>query len=94
MAEKHQFLISGTDTGVGKTTVACSLAALFRRRGMRVGVMKPAETWCVLRDGEMTAQDAVALGQAPIDLPAFGTPVSLRTRPASLWPESAPSRFG
>ena len=62
MAAKYQFLITGTDTGVGKTTVACSLAALFRRRGMRVGVMKPAETGCVTRDGEMIALDALASG--------------------------------
>ena len=66
MAAKHQLLISGTDTGVGKTTVACSLAALFRQRGMRVGVMKPAETGCVLRDGEMMALDAVALRAAAV----------------------------
>ena len=64
MAAKHQLLITGTDTGVGKTTVACSLAALYRRRGMRVGVMKPAETGCVLRDNEMVALDAVALRTA------------------------------
>ena len=66
MAAKYQFLITGTDTGVGKTTVACSLAALFRRRGMRVGVMKPAETGCVTRDGEMIALDAVALRTAAV----------------------------
>jgi dethiobiotin synthetase len=66
VAAKHQFLITGTDTGVGKTTVACSLAALFRRRGMRVGVMKPAETGCVARDGEMMALDAIALRAAAV----------------------------
>jgi dethiobiotin synthetase len=66
MAAKHQFLISGTDTGVGKTTVACSLAALYRRRGMRVGVMKPAETGCVTRDGQMMALDAIALRAAAV----------------------------
>src|SRR5688572_9523196 len=38
--------ISGTDTGVGKTTVACALAAALRRRGLRVGVLKPVETGC------------------------------------------------
>jgi dethiobiotin synthetase len=66
MAAKHQLLISGTDTGVGKTTVACGLAAQFRQRGMRVGVMKPAETGCVLRDGEMMALDAIALRAAAV----------------------------
>jgi dethiobiotin synthetase len=64
LAAKHRFLISGTDTGVGKTTVGCGLAAALRMRGMRVGVMKPAETGCVARDGELTALDAVALRAA------------------------------
>jgi dethiobiotin synthetase len=36
--------VSGTDTGVGKTMVACAIAAAFARRRMRVGVMKPCET--------------------------------------------------
>src|SRR5258708_36358473 len=66
MAAKHQLLISGTDTGVGKTTVACSLAALYRRRGMRVGVMKPGETGSVTRDGQMMALDAIALRAAAV----------------------------
>jgi dethiobiotin synthetase len=61
---RHRFLISGTDTGVGKTTVTCSLATGFRRRGLRVGVMKPAETGCVQCDGNLTALDAVALRAA------------------------------
>src|ERR1700722_17282634 len=64
MAAKHQLFISGTDTGVGKTTVACGLAAQFMQRGMRVGVMKPAETGCVTRNGEMIALDAIALRAA------------------------------
>jgi len=54
-------LITGTDTGVGKTFVACGLAALLRDRGYRVGVMKPAETGCLERDGELLPQDAVRL---------------------------------
>jgi dethiobiotin synthetase len=66
MTAKLQLLISGTDTGVGKTTVACSLATQFTQRGMRVGVMKPAETGCALRDGEMIALDAVALRAAAV----------------------------
>jgi len=36
--------ITGTDTGVGKTAVACALAAWCRRRGIDVGVMKPIAT--------------------------------------------------
>ena len=36
--------VSGTDTGVGKTLVACTLARSLREAGVNVGVMKPAET--------------------------------------------------
>jgi dethiobiotin synthetase len=57
-------LITGTDTGVGKTLVACGLAALLRDRGYRVGVMKPAETGCVEQDGKLIPEDAVRLKDA------------------------------
>jgi dethiobiotin synthetase len=56
--------ITGTDTGVGKTFVACSLAAYLRELGYRVGVMKPVETGCVERDGELFPEDAVRLKNA------------------------------
>jgi dethiobiotin synthetase len=36
--------VTGTDTGVGKTTVGCALAAALGARGLRVAVMKPCET--------------------------------------------------
>jgi dethiobiotin synthetase len=36
--------VTGTDTGVGKTLVACALARALRARGVDVGVLKPAET--------------------------------------------------
>lgn len=38
------FFITGTDTGVGKTVVTACLLALFKKRGLNVGVMKPLET--------------------------------------------------
>jgi dethiobiotin synthetase len=37
-------LVAGTDTGVGKTTVARGLLALARRRGLALVPFKPAET--------------------------------------------------
>jgi dethiobiotin synthetase len=37
-------LVTGTDTGVGKTLVSCALLRALARRGHRVGVYKPAET--------------------------------------------------
>jgi dethiobiotin synthetase len=47
--------ISGTDTGVGKTVVACAIARGLLARGRDVGVLKPAETG-VGPDGPLDAQ--------------------------------------
>jgi dethiobiotin synthetase len=60
----RRFLITGTDSRVGKTTVGCALGFAFRSRGMRVGVMKPAETGCAEVGGELQALDASALALA------------------------------
>jgi dethiobiotin synthetase len=54
--------ITGTDTGVGKTTLACGLAAAVAARGYAVGVLKPAETGCPVGvDGRAAPQDAAQL---------------------------------
>lgn len=45
-AKPKAILVTGTDTGVGKTFVTCGIAASLRRRGLRVGVFKPVETGC------------------------------------------------
>ena len=37
----HGFFVTGTDTGVGKTLVACSLLRAFAARGMTAAGMKP-----------------------------------------------------
>ncbi|MXY24314.1 MAG: dethiobiotin synthase [Acidobacteria bacterium] len=55
--------ITGTDTGVGKTFVACAIAAALRARGLRVGVMKPVETGCGPA-GARRPRDAAALRAA------------------------------
>ncbi|MGD9764310.1 MAG: dethiobiotin synthase [Candidatus Binatia bacterium] len=39
-------LVTGTDTGIGKTAVTCAIAAALDLRGLDVGVMKPVETGC------------------------------------------------
>lgn len=54
-------MITGTDTGVGKTLLGCALAAAAKARRMRVGVMKPAETGCAAAHGELAPADAQAL---------------------------------
>jgi dethiobiotin synthetase len=52
--------VTGTDTGVGKTLVACALARGLRSRGVDVGVMKPVETGV----GSSGPADARALREA------------------------------
>ena len=70
----RKFLITGTDTGVGKTKVGCGLAAAFRARGLKVGVMKPVETGCLeIADGSLDPADARALARSascplPLDI--------------------------
>ena len=56
-----RLLITGTDTGVGKTLVTCGLAASLVDRGKRVAVMKPAETGCEESAGALHGSDASLL---------------------------------
>ena len=51
-------LITGTDTGVGKTVVAGAIADWFRRRHQRVGVLKPIATGCEHRREGLVSEDA------------------------------------
>ena len=56
--------ITGTDTGVGKTIVAATLARLLRMNGIKVGVMKPVTSGCCEENGELVSSDARLLCQA------------------------------
>jgi dethiobiotin synthetase len=51
-------LVTGTDTGVGKTLVAAAVADWFRRRQFRVAVLKPVATGCVRRREGLVSEDA------------------------------------
>ena len=59
-------LITGTDTGVGKTFVACALATALRQRGRRVAVMKPVETGVEGEPADALALRAAAADPAPL----------------------------
>jgi dethiobiotin synthetase len=55
----QSLFVTGTDTGVGKTAVSCALTAALVARGLRVGVLKPAETGCPQNpQGTRVPQDA------------------------------------
>jgi dethiobiotin synthetase len=63
------WFVTGTDTGVGKTVVACALLRALRAKGLDVGGLKPIETGV----GPEGPLDAIALAEAaggsdPIEL--------------------------
>jgi dethiobiotin synthetase len=80
------YLVTGTDTGVGKTLVSGGLAAELVRRGRSVGVMKPFATGARTDRGRLVSDDALFLRAAarvddPLDL----------INPICLKPPLAPS---
>ncbi len=60
----YGLVVAGTDTGVGKTELACGLAKAFFKKGIKVGVFKPVETGCREEQGELIAADGLRLLQA------------------------------
>jgi len=56
--------VTGTDTGVGKTIIAATLARLLRMNGVNVGVMKPVTSGCREENGQLVSEDALLLCQA------------------------------
>src|SRR5262245_31288198 len=54
--------VTGTDTSVGKTTLAAGLVGFLRKQGFDVGVMKPVATGAIECDsGKLISQDAEML---------------------------------
>jgi dethiobiotin synthetase len=78
---------------VGKTVIAGGLALAFRKRGIDLGVMKPAVTGCRTQRGNRTAEDVDFLVKASgsADDPRLVCPYMLRD---PLAPEVAAEREG
>ena len=90
----RSLLITGTDTGIGKTTVACGLAAALSTRGVRVGVLKPVETGCdVAADGSLKPLDALRLRYFSGSITPLETVCPYRFR-TPLAPSLAAKRHG
>jgi len=62
MPSIRPILVTGTDTGVGKTWAAAALARALRTGGHRVVALKPVETGC--EDEVQGDEDGVRLAQA------------------------------
>lgn len=65
---RRGLFVTGTDTGVGKTVVACALLRSLRARGIDAGAMKPIETGV----GGAGPRDALALRAAAGDADPLG----------------------
>jgi dethiobiotin synthetase len=82
---KAAYFVTGTDTGVGKTYVACKLITDYVAQGYKVIGMKPVAAGCELVDGRWVNEDVLKLEaasnvQAPREL----------TNPYSFKPAIAP----
>jgi dethiobiotin synthetase len=58
------FFVTGTDTGVGKTYVACQMIKHYIGQGKKVVGMKPVAAGCDLINGEWVNEDVELLKQA------------------------------
>ncbi len=58
------YFVTGTDTGVGKTTVAVALIHALQQRGLKVAAMKPVAAGCTSTDGQLINDDVLALSTA------------------------------
>lgn len=81
----NNFFVTGTDTGVGKTTVTAALSAYCAlKKGRDVGVMKPLESGLSLYRKDSLPWDAISLKEASgsaddlslINPYAFETPIA------------------
>jgi dethiobiotin synthetase len=59
--------ITATDTGAGKTVIACAIARRWRREGRAFHVCKPVATGASLRNGKLVSDDTLALARAAGD---------------------------
>lgn len=60
----HHFFVTGTDTGVGKTTVTVRLMQHFAAQGLKVVGMKPLASGCDWVDGRWQNEDVRQLTAA------------------------------
>ncbi|MFO1205863.1 MAG: dethiobiotin synthase [Burkholderiales bacterium] len=85
--------VTGTDTGAGKTLVACALIHALRATGRQVAAMKPVASGCEETAAGLISDDASQLAAAS----GLGTPIDLanpyRFRPA-IAPHVAAAQAG
>ena len=63
MSKRHSYFITGTDTGVGKTTVTLGLMQALQQQGCSVAAMKPVAAGCERTADGWRHADALQLQQ-------------------------------
>jgi len=79
------FFITGTDTGVGKTAIACGLLQAFKQAGYRTQAIKPVAAGCEATVDGLRNDDALALMQAMTEPLPYA-----QVNPVALQPAIAP----
>ncbi|MES2561275.1 MAG: dethiobiotin synthase [Pseudomonadota bacterium] len=87
------YFITGTDTGVGKTLIACALLHAYSARGLRVIGMKPVAAGAMRIAGRLINDDVTAL-QAASTIVAPGRLVNPYCFEAPIAPHIAASLEG
>ena len=75
-----KYFVTGTDTGVGKTTASCALLAAAKARGLRTLAVKPVAAGCAETPEGLRNDDALALMAAMTEVMTYDevNPIALR----------------
>lgn len=87
------YFITGTDTGVGKTLIACAITRLWAGQGHPVAVMKPVASGCDRTAAGLRNADAEAL-MAVANVPSRYDEVNPYALEAAMAPHIAAARAG
>lgn len=85
MSPRRTLFVTGTDTEVGKTLIACALLTLARERGLTCLGLKPVAAGCFDDHGQWRNDDALALMSAAQSDADYQT-----VNPVALEPPIAP----
>jgi dethiobiotin synthetase len=61
---KQAYFVTGTDTGIGKTTVSCLLLRAYAAQGLKVIGMKPVASGCERHGNVLVSEDVAQLQAA------------------------------
>jgi len=87
------FFVTGTDTDVGKTFVACALLAAANQRGLTTAAVKPVAAGCEATPEGLRNDDALALQEA-MSLPLSYEQINPITLEPAIAPHIAAARAG